>query len=134
MAIFDAPTRDHCTVQRQQTNTPLQALALLNESLFVEASRALAERVMTATPHISEQIALAYRRATGRVLDPQISQKLLELWRQEKSHFEQDPQAAEALLRVGEYPINQDLDSPHMAALTVVTNLILNLDETVTKR
>ena len=134
MATFDAPTRDHCTVRRQETNTPLQALVLLNETQFVETSRVLAERVMKLSPVLQEQIVLAYRLATSLFPDEKTSQLLTELWTEENDKFRQAPDAAGELLTVGQFPADPKLDQAHLAALTVVSNLILNFDETVTKR
>jgi len=134
MAVFDAPNRDHCIVRRQRTNTPLQALTLLNETQFVEASRVLAERVTKEEAALRDQIGLAYRLLTGLTIDEKALQLLEQLYIQEKERFEQQPGAANELLSQGEYPVDRSLEMSHLASLTVICNAMLNFDETVTKR
>ena len=120
MDVFDAPTRDNCTVRRQSTNTPLQALAMMNETLFLEAARMLAERVMKDNRQLSEQIVLAYRLLTSRQADEELVSLLEQLWEEEYARFEQSPQQAKDLLSAGEYPRDESLDLSHHAALTVI--------------
>ncbi len=134
MAVFDAPNRDNCIVRRQNTNTPLQALTLLNEVQFVEASRVLAERVTTQEENVDRQIELAYLLLTGLQIQDQVLQLLQKLYQNEYSRFSDHPEAANGLLQEGEHIYDKTLEPAHLAALTVVCNAILNFDETVTKR
>ncbi|MBI3840100.1 MAG: DUF1553 domain-containing protein [Planctomycetia bacterium] len=134
MMTFDASGREACSVLETRTNTPLQALALMNEVTFVEAARVLAQRVITeagAAP--TERIALAFRLALAR--QPSASElKILEQnLARHVDQFREHPEEADKLLQVGEAPRDVKLDSSELAAYSAVANLILNLDEVVTK-
>jgi hypothetical protein len=134
MLTFDAPSREACTVRRSRTNTPLQALVLLNDKQYVEAARKLAERMMLeggAAP--GERAAFAFRVATSRRPTAGESAVLLKVYESELAEFQADADAAGKLLSVGEAPRNVALDVNELAAWTMVANLVLNLDETVTK-
>lgn len=134
LATFDAPDRETCTVSRDRTNTPLQALVLMNDPTFVEASRLLAERMMTqggATP--GERIAFAFRLATARSPTAAEQKVLSELFHKQLARFSGKPEAPPALLSVGEWKRNEQLPAAELAAWTAVANMILNLDETVTR-
>ena len=134
MQTFDAPDRETCIVSRERTNTPLQALVLLNDPTYVEASRLLAERMMTqggATP--AERIRFAFRLATARVPTDRETALLAALFEKQKARYSADPAAGKALLAVGEARRKPGLDSAELAAWTNVVTTILNLDETVTK-
>ncbi|MEM7367744.1 MAG: DUF1553 domain-containing protein [Bacteroidota bacterium] len=134
MSIFDAPTRDNCIVRRETSNTPLQALAMMNETQFLEAAKVLAARVMQEESDRSAQIALSYRLLTSCVARPDVIHLLLELWQEEEQVFAQNPDQTKDLLDIGEYVIDADLSPSHHAAMTVVCSNIMNFDETVTKR
>lgn len=134
LVTFDAPDRETCTVRRSRTNTPLQALVLMNDPTYVEASRKLAERMMLeggSTPE--ERIQFAFRLATARRPTDVEIQVLSDLFQAQRSAFRQDVAAASKLLGVGESRRNLDLDVPELAAWSMVASAILNLDETVTK-
>ena len=134
MAIFDAPSREKCTIRRSRTNTPLQALVTLNDPQFVEAARALAQRVITTggtTP--TTQIGTAYRMATGVRPTPDVLNVLMQAYRTELAVFQAVPDRADALLGVGESPRDETIDAAQHAAMTIVTTMILNLDETLTR-
>jgi hypothetical protein len=134
MMTFDASGRETCSVRQTRTNTPLQALTLLNEVTFVEAARVFAERILLqggSTP--AERIAWAFRLATGRRPRPAELQVLLDGWQQHREEYRKDHTAARKLVRVGEAPPNEKLDVCELAAWTAVANVILNLDETLTK-
>lgn len=133
MQTFDAPEREYCIVRRPTTNTPLQALVLLNETGFVEASRKFAERALAAGASPEERLRFAFRVATSRPPAEREEQILLGLLSREQAAFAADPARAEALLKVGESPADPRLDSLELASWTVVCNALLNLDETVTK-
>jgi uncharacterized protein DUF1553/uncharacterized protein DUF1549/concanavalin A-like lectin/glucanase superfamily protein/cytochrome c len=134
MMIFDASGREMCTVRQVRTNTPLQALTLLNDIPYVEASRALAERVLlSGARSADERLDLAFRMATARHLQPReltILQAGLDRY---LTQYRECPEAAQKLLGVGESPRNQQLDPVEHAAYTVTMSVILNLDETITK-
>jgi len=133
MLLFDAPSREVCTVKRVHTNTPLQALALMNEVTYVEASRKFAERMMANGITAEERIAWAFRAATAR--EPKRGE--LELlkggYERRLALFLDQPKAAEQLLGQGESPFDGLLGQTEVAALTTVANVILNLDELINK-
>jgi hypothetical protein len=134
LMAFDAPSRETCVARRARTNTPLQALALMNDEQYVEAARKLAERVMTsggATP--SERLAFGFRLATARPPEKAELGVLLRVFERQLAHYRADRGAADKLLAVGEAPRNKALDTAELAAYTMAANLILNLDETITK-
>lgn len=135
LLTFDAPTRETCTVQRTHTNTPLQALVLMNDPTFIEASRHLAERMMRLT-HIDDagRLNTAFRAATARRPTEEELQILLELFHAQKVAYERNPKAARDLLTVGESPRDQSLAADEAAAWTTVVSTILSLDETITRR
>jgi len=134
LAIFDAPDREKCTARRPRTNTPLQALALMNDPTFVEAARALAQRAMTeGGKDTARRIRYAFRLATARYPSPAEQQVLAELARRQLAHYRRDKEAARKLLAVGESRFDQKLDAGELAAWTTVASTILNMDETITK-
>jgi uncharacterized protein DUF1553/uncharacterized protein DUF1549/concanavalin A-like lectin/glucanase superfamily protein/cytochrome c len=134
MTLFDAPTRDNCTVRRQQTNTPLQALVLMNDPQFVEAMRVLSERVIRENSTKKNQIVQAHRLLTGKKPIVEVLTLLLQLEQDTREKFLHHPESAKALLGIGEYPVDSRLPSLEVAAMTVVTNTLLSLDETIMKR
>lgn len=135
LSTFDAPNREHCVVQRSRTNTPLQALALLNDVQFVEAARALAARVLAESPagDASERLGAAFRRVTSRRPDAEERQLLLGLLESLRARFAADPDAARALVSVGESTSDPGLDPVELAAWTALANVLLNLDEAITR-
>jgi hypothetical protein len=135
LATFDAPDREKCTARRALTNTPLQALALLNDPTYVEAARALAERTTVEGGRGDHsRIAYAFRLATARRPTPREAAVLNALLGRQRDSFRRDRQAAEQLLAVGESPRTTRLDAAELAAWTMVASTILNLDETITKQ
>jgi hypothetical protein len=131
---FDAPEREFCQVRRPQTNTPLQALALLNDPTFVEASRKFAERMMReggSAP--DDRLAFAFRLATARAPAPTQLKVLRETLDRRLAAFKASPQEAKKLLSIGESPIDSKLDATELAAYTTVASMLLNLDEVITK-
>lgn len=134
MTAFDAPSRETCAVRRQRTNTPLMALVLMNDPTFVEASRALAQRMMTeAADRPEAKVDFAFELATSRKPDAQDRDVLLKLFQRQHNLFSNSPQSSVDLLSVGESPRDGTLDAATHAAWTVVANVILNMDETITK-
>ncbi len=134
MSIFDAPSRDNCTVRRQMSNTPLQALAMMNETQFVEASRVLAALVMERASTDDAQIVLAHRLLSGCRPAAEVVRLLVDLLTEERKRFGSDPRSAEQLLSIGEYPRDPQKNQANLAAMTVVCNTMMNFDEVVTKR
>ena len=134
LVTFDAPNREVCTDCRARTNTPLQALVLLNEPGFVEAARVLAQRILReggASP--AERIAFAFQLCTARAPTAKELEVLSRIFETQLAHFQQDPKAAIKLVGVGESPRPADLDTGELAAWTAVCNVLLNLDETITR-
>jgi hypothetical protein len=135
LATFDAPDREKCTGRRALTNTPLQALVLLNDPAYVEAARALAERTLReAGGDDKSRIAYAFRLVTARMPSGQEAGVLRQLLQAQRRSYMQDPQAAAKLLKVGEFERDRSLNPPELAAWTTVASTILNLDEAVTKQ
>ena len=131
---FDAPDREKCTARRGITNTPLQALVLMNDPTYVEAARALAQRDLDeAKPTEGDRIRYAFRLATDR--DPSVKEAeiLHNLYRKEINHYDTNRAAAQKLLTVGESKAKAQYDPAELAAWTLVASTILNMDETVTK-
>ncbi len=133
MLLFDVPGREMCRVRRSRTNTPLQALALLNEETFVEASRVLAEKMMTNAAVPRDCINYAYRRALGRDASEQEFRILFGGYMQLVDHYRKHYDDAKKLVSIGDSPRNQSLIVPDLAAYTMIASTILNLDETITK-
>jgi hypothetical protein len=134
MLAFDAAGREACSVREVRTNTPLQALTLLNDVTFVEAARKLAERAMREAGASPEsRIAHAFRLVLARRPTDAELRILAESYAEQLREFRRDPQAAKQLLKAGESPIDPKLDRAELGALSSVASLILNLDEAVTK-
>lgn len=135
MGIFDAPARDICQVRRQETNTPLQALVLLNDPQFVEAARVLATRLIQSHPNDkTSQIINAYRKLTSLSPNDKLIDLLQKLYQTEWQKFSATPAKAKDLLEVGEYPVDLNLDATEVAALTMVCSTIMSFDEVLVKR
>jgi hypothetical protein len=134
LTTFDAPDRETCVVHRSITNTPLQALVLMNDPTYVEASRKLAERMMKeAGPDENSRIRFAFQNATAREPRAQELAVLKKIYDAQLEAYQHDPSTAEKLLKVGESPLDERLDAPELAAWTTVASVILNLDETITR-
>jgi hypothetical protein len=131
---FDAPDREKCTARRLPTNSPLQALDLMNDPTYVEAARALAERTLTEGGRDPDKrINYAFRLATARDPERREAQVLRQLAQQELAHYRRDKAAAVQLLKVGDSSQDPKLDASDLAAWTTVASTILNMDETITK-
>jgi mono/diheme cytochrome c family protein len=134
MMTFDSVGREICSVRENRTNTPLQALTLMNDVTYVEASRALAQRMMMEGGANPEQrIGFAYRLATARQPSNAQIQILVNGFHHHLDRYQTDRKAALSLLQQGESPLNTKLDAAQLAAYTTVASLILNLDAAVTK-
>jgi hypothetical protein len=135
MLAFDAGTREVCTVARSRTNTPLQALVLLNDVQFVEAARALAADVSRRHKDLSAQLAEAFSRCTGRGPDERELNLLVEIYNEQQTLFAAgDEQDAAKFLAIGEAKTDAPLAPADLAALTATCQAILNLDATIYER
>jgi hypothetical protein len=134
LAAFDAPSREECTVNRVSSNTPLQALVLLNDPIFVEAARVFAQNALKQggqTPRM--QIAWAFERATGRKPNLDESRVLIELHRKSLLSFGRNPASAGEFANIGDATVAKELNAAKLAAMATVTRAILNLHETITR-
>jgi hypothetical protein len=134
MISFDAAERYLCQVKRQRTNTPLQALILLNDPQFVEACRILAEKMIAAGDDLSSQVEYGFRALTSRKPDAEELAILADLYREELSTYQDAWADGSKLITVGEYRKNEEFPPDQLAAMTVVANTIMNFDEAVMKR
>jgi len=134
MLLFDAPNREVCTPRRSRTNTPLQALALLNEVTYVEAARQLAERMQAeAGPSIESRLQHGLKLVLGREARPEELRILAEGFTADLQQFTAQPELADKLLGVGETPRPANRPTPAAAAWTLTANTLLNLDEATTR-
>jgi hypothetical protein len=134
LTTFDAPSREECTVERPRSNTPLQALVLLNDPSYVEAARALAERILReGGSDVQPRIQFAYRQVLCRQASPEEGRIVAALLQKHLQQFQADKKAAEELLTVGDRPAAKDLDAAELAAWTSVARVLLNLHETITR-
>lgn len=134
MTIFDAPTREKCAMRRSRTNTPLQALVTLNDPQFVEAARALAELALKQqATTIGQKIRLAFRRTAATEPNQHVLAILVDTFEEELRRFQKDAKSAAQLISVGDSAHDETLDPAAHAAMTVVTSIILNLDQTLTR-
>jgi hypothetical protein len=131
MAIFDAPTRESCSVRRERTNTPLQALVLMNDPQFVEAARHLA--TITLKAEREDRFAALYARAMGNEPDEQQLTILKDTYQEVLPSYIENPDLAEQLLAIGDSPADDSLDPAVLAAWTVVANQVMNLDALISK-
>ena len=134
LMAFDAPSRENCVARRARTNTPLQALVLMNDEQYVEAARQLARRMLIeGGSQAPDRLRYGFRLTTARdpneremaVLTAQLAAQL--------EHFKADTEAAKKLLAIGAVPRDESLDVAEHASYTLIGNLLLNLDETMTK-
>ncbi len=135
LIAFDASSREECMAERPRSNTPLQALVLLNDPTYVEAARVLAAKMLAETPgqDFAQRLAYIFGRALQREPRPQEVKILAELCGKHMKEYEQDRAAAEALLKVGYAPIPGGANVAELAAWTSVTRTVLNLHEVITR-
>ncbi len=134
LITFDSPDREKCTARRTVTNTPLQALVLLNDPTYIEAARVLAEKtIREGGTDPARRIRYAFRLATARDPNAKELQVLRELERTESAEYRRNEDAARKLVGVGEAKADSKLDAGELAAWTTVASTILNLDETITR-
>lgn len=133
MMTFDAASRDFCTVKRQTTSTPLQALVLLNDPQIVEAARVLAHNAMQTETDTAQRIAYMFRLATTRTPSTEELALLAGYFEEEYDRFEENPEAAKSFLKIGAYQPEKIKATSETAAYAIVANAIFNLDETITR-
>ena len=134
MSTFDGPSREACTVRRERTNTPLQALLLLNDPQYFEAARALGQRILRdGGPTVEDKAKAMFQICTARLPNDTELSELVQLYEDNVRIYQEDPEAAGQLLAVGESDPDDSLDPVQSAAWTVIANTLLNLDEVLTK-
>jgi hypothetical protein len=134
LATLDAPDRETCTVRRSRTNTPLQALVLMNDPTYVEAARKFAERILReGGESLGERLAFAFRSVTSRPPTAAEIAVLTRVLKRQRAAYRANPDAAQRVLATGESPADASLDPAELAAWTMVASAILNTDEAVSK-
>lgn len=134
MMTFDASSRDLCTVQRQETNTPLQALVLLNDPQLIEAARALAYKAIDASgKEPTNQIQYVFQNATSRKPNEEELKILYDLYLDTLEKIKTGEVITDDYLSIGEFSTDTDISSNHLAALALTAHTILNLDETISR-
>jgi hypothetical protein len=134
LLTFDSPTREKCTVRRARTNTPLQALVLLNDETYVEAARALAAWALTQKGADDSRLTLAFRRVTSRMPAADEIATLTKLLHSQRTRFAVHRDEATKLIAIGASKHGHELDPVELAAWTVTLHTLFNLDETITRR
>jgi hypothetical protein len=132
---FDAPSREECTAERTRSNTPQQALTLLNDPTYVEAARVFAQRIIKecSSPDVTTRLNWAWRMVLGRQPRAEELTVLADLYTKHKAQYAQDPKSAEGLVATGQAPRDKSADPAELAAWTSVCRAILNLHETITR-
>lgn len=133
MSNFDAPNRETPCTRRERSNTPLQALQLMNDVQHVEAARGLATRLLETGPDAASRVRFAFMTVLSRNPNLREEEALVAFLEREQARYKADPVAAGKLVRLGESPLPKGVDEPRLAAYTLLANLILNLDETVNR-
>jgi hypothetical protein len=131
MTTFDAPSRETCTARRGRTNTPLQALALLNDVTYLEGARMLGERMMASEASAPERLTTGLQLALSRTPTEQELALLLSAYERFVAQFHDDPSSAAELIQIGESKPNTGQNSAELAACMAIGNVLLNLDEFV---
>ncbi len=134
MMNFNAAAREVCVVRTEQTNTPLQALTLLNNKIFVESARNLAQQALQSGGDSDEaRIRFAFQTVLTRLPTDREMQILTDSLKVFQQRYTKNPEEANALISVGESPATQELNAPQLAAYTMVASTIFNLDEAIVK-
>ena len=133
LQTFDAPTREECTINRVNSNTPLQALVLLNDPIYVEAARVFAGHILESRRGLDARVDWAMLRALDRAPSNEERAILEDLYRGSLEHFRAAPADAEGLIHSGEAPVPANLQPAEFAAMTTVARAILNMHETITR-
>lgn len=131
--IFDSSNRDRCEITRNRTNTPLQALVMMNDPMILEASRVLSTKLTEKISDPELAIEEAFKRIVCREMKSKEKSLLLDFYESELAHYQTNPEEAKKTLDVGEYPMNEAAMTPQNAALMQVIVSLYNLEETITK-
>ena len=131
--IFNAPNRETCTVRRERTDTPLQALVTLNDPQYVEAARKLAEQTLNGAANETDPLNFMAERLIARPLRAEEKKILLAGMKDLLGHYQNSPRDAEKLIAIGESKADDRLDKSTLAAYTIVANQLMNLDEVLNK-
>lgn len=131
--FFDANTRDQCEVTRSNTMTPLQALIMLNDPTVLEAARVFSENLNNMDSSLDEKVETAFRSILCRTIKPEEKDILITYYKQQETHFTENPQKAKDFIQVGEYPTAQGRNSIKVAALMQVIHTMYNMEETIIK-
>ena len=134
MVAFDAPNREVCTVRRDRTNTPLQALVTMNDPVYIEAAQALARKMVASEKSVAEQISKGFEICLSRKPDADELNRLVELFDQLKTKYSQNEDLAKQMATDPIGPVPSGMNTTDLAALTVTSNVLLNLDEILMKR
>ncbi len=134
LLTFDGPTRETCVVRRPRTNTPLQALVLLNDETYLEAARALAALALAQPGDDDARLGYAFRRVVARTPDAEELSILRHLLEQQRVRFQRNRVAAARLIALGASPTGRDLDAAELAAWSTTAHSLFNLDEAMTRR
>lgn len=134
LLLLDGPTREKCTIDRAETNTPLQALLLLNDEIYLEAARRLAQKVLIEKDNDDQRLRLLWRKILTRDSTSHELRVLRGLLDRQRKRFESDPAAAQNVLAVGESEVHSHLNRRELAAWAIVAHTVLNLDEAITRR
>jgi hypothetical protein len=133
MEIFNAPSRENCTVRRERTNTPLQALVTMNDPQFIEAARVLAAKALASGGDFDQRAGFMASRLINRPLDEQELRVLRDSYRKFMAHYDSVPGDAALLVSTGDSKPPAGLPQAEFAALTMVANQLMNLDEVLVK-
>jgi len=133
MLVFDASAREQCSVRETRTNTPLQALNLMNDVTYLEAARTLAERMITTRNGVQDRLVMGFRAVTSRQPEPGEIRMLEHSLNARMDHFARHPEDARQFLALGERRRSTEVNTSELAAYTMVVSLILNLDESITR-
>jgi hypothetical protein len=134
MQIFDAPSREFCAVRRSRTNTPMQALVLMNDEQFVEAARQFGRRMLTTGGESDrDKLVFGFRSVTSRFPTTKELNILVAVLEDHRQRYQEDQEAAQQLIHIGASAVDEILDAQELASWTMIGNLLLNLNETITK-
>ncbi len=134
LMAFDAPSRQECTAERATSNTPMQALTLLNDATYVEAARVFAARIIKeGGKTVTERINWAYQSVLSRLPQPQELAVITTLYEKHHGEYTSNPDAAAVLVATGEAPRTEEVEPDELAAWTSVARVILNLHEAITR-
>ena len=134
MMAFDAPSRQECTAERSTSNTPMQALTLLNDPTYVEAARIFAGRIINeGGKSTSDRVNWAFHHALSRLPQPKEFEIMTGLYDKHKNEYTGNPDAAKTLVATGQASTTQGIEPVELASWTSVARVILNLHETITR-